>query len=368
MRSLPLRIRLLAVFLLGISAVCHAAFTPPPDSIPRKKRYAVVPLPLLFYTPETRFGFGASVFCTFNFKNDSAFAPRSNVSLLFAYTLNKQIMSSLPFNLFLKNREYQVYGELTYNKYFFNFYGVGNDQPPGFVERFGYELPRIRLTAVKRIAPRFYLGPRYAYDKFSLFDLDTSGQLIKGEIPGSRGGTVSGFGLVALYDSRDNVYSPSRGFWGELVVYHDDPLTGSSFNYTRITLDVCKYFSYKKNIFALNAYTLYSDAELPFFQMAALGGSRRMRGFYEGRYRGNNALVFQAEYRRQLIGILGFTVFADIGQVAHRYDAFHPDNWRYTYGVGLRLMSDKIQKINLRIDIGVGNNKLLPYFTIGEAF
>ena len=236
------------------------------------------------------------------------------------------------------------------------------------MERYGVEYPRLRITALKKVADHFYAGLRYAYDKFSLFNLAAGGELIKKNIPGSTGGTVSGFGGVMLYDSRNNIFYPTRGLWGEVVVYHDDPLTGSSYNYMRITADLTKYISYQKNTLALNAYTLYSNTDLPFFQMGLLGGPKRMRGFYEGRYRDNNAIVFQAEYRRKLFWLLGFTLFADIGQVAPRYDAFNNQSWRYTYGAGLRLMLDKTQKINLRIDVAVGNNALLPYFTIGEAF
>lgn len=353
--------------LLGCSLM-QAQLRLRPDSLHEKKRRTLFAVPVIFYTPETRFGFGASGFMYFNFKNDSAFAPKSSLSLGAAYTQNKQFLSSLPFNLFIKNRQYQVYGELTYNKFFYNFYGVGNEQSPSFVERYGVEFPRIRLTVLKKVLPKFYLGLRYAFDKFSLFNLDTTAQLAKGTIPGSKGGMVSGFGLVGLYDSRDKVFYPSRGMWTEVVIYHDDPATGSSFNYTRIAVDICKYLSYRKNILALNAYSIFSNTDVPFFQMGQLGGQRRMRGFYEGRYRDNNALVFQAEYRRHLIWLLGFTVFADAGQVAHRYCEFNSKDWRYTYGAGIRLMSDQAQKINLRVDFGIGNHKLLPYFTVGEAF
>jgi len=325
-------------------------------------------LPVVFYTPETRFGFGASGLWFFNFKNDSASTPRSSVSLGLAYTQNKQVLSYLPFNLFLKNRAYQLYGEIDYNKFFYNFYGVGNDQQPNYVERYGVEFPRLRITALKKLAPHFYAGLRYAFDKFSLFKLDAAGQLAQGTIPGSKGGFVSGFGVVTMYDSRDFVYYPSKGMWAELVVYHDDPATGSSFQYTRIAFDFSKYFHYKKNILALNAYSIYSNTDAPFFQMGLLGGQKKMRGFYEGRYRDNNVMIFQAEYRRHLFWLLGITVFGDVGQVAHRYDSFNAKDWRYTYGAGIRLMLDEKQKINLRIDFAVGNQKMLPYFTIAEAF
>ncbi len=344
------------------------AVTEPVDSSNAKRRILLTGIPILFYTPETRFGFGAAGVCIFNFKSDSLLAPRSSVNLGFTYTQNKQILFYLPYTLFIRNRSYQLYGELAYNRYTYNFYGVGNEQPKNFVEKYGVEFPRLRITALKKVSRHFYAGLRYAYDQFSLFGLDSTGQLYKKDIPGSTGGTVSGFGVVGLYDSRDYIFYPSKGFWGELVIYRDDHLTGSSFNYTRIAFDLSRYFHYRDNILALNLYTLYSDSDLPFFQMGVLGGQKKMRGFYEGRYRDNNVLVFQAEYRRHLFWQLGFTLFGDIGQVASRYDRFNANDWRYTYGAGLRLMIDKAQRINLRVDIGIGNNKVLPYFTIGEAF
>lgn len=355
-------ITFLVIVMFGLNGISQT------DSVKPKKRYNISGFPVLFYTPETRFGFGAAGICTFNFKKDSINASRSSFNLGFAYTQNKQILFYLPYFLFFKNRTYQVYGELGYNKYFYNFYGVGNQQAKDFVEVYGVEFPRLRITGLKKLANHFYGGLRYAYDKFSLFDLDSTGQLIKKDIPGSKGGIVSGVGVVSVYDSRDYIFYPSKGIYGELVVYRDDKITGSTFNYTRIALDVVKYFSYKENILALNLYTIYSDSDLPFFQMGILGGQKKMRGFYEGRYRDNNLLVFQAEYRRHLFWMLGLTVFADAGQVAKRYDAFNDKNWRYTYGAGLRLTLDKAQKINLRIDAAVGDNKILPYFTIGEAF
>lgn len=338
------------------------------DSLPAKKRYLVTGFPVAFYTPETRFGGGAAGICLFNFRSDSLNAPYSSLSLGFAVTQNKQVLFNLPFALFIKNRFYQVYGELAYNRYNYNFYGVGNNQPSNFVERYGVEYPRLRLTGLRKMTKSLFAGLRYAYDNVTLSRLDPAGQLIGGDIPGSRGGVVSGLGLVLMFDTRDNVFYPSRGWWSELVIYRDSPLTGSSFNYTRIAFDVCRYFSYKNTILALNAYSIYSDQDLPFFQMGTLGGIKKMRGFYEGRYRDNNVLVFQAEIRQHLFWRLGATVFGDVGQVAARYDAFNAQHWRYTYGAGLRCMFDKIQKINLRLDVAVGNGKLLPYFTVMEAF
>jgi hypothetical protein len=102
--------------------------------------------------------------------------------------------------------------------------------------------------------------------------------------------------------------------------------------------------------------------------MGMLGGSKKMRGFYEGRYRDNNLVLLQAEYRRKIFWWLGFTVFASAGEVAHRADAFSSRFIRYTYGSGLRLTFDDAQRLHLRIDAAAGDGKVRGYFTIGEAF
>ena len=338
------------------------------DSTASKKRVFVTGFPLVYYTPETRFAFGLSSLCLFSWKNDTANSYRSTISLSAIYTQNKQALFTLPYNIFTKNKKYWLYGELTYNRFNYNFYGVGNNVPMSFVERYGVSFPRIRLSVLKKVRPKLYLGLRYAYDNVKVFDVDSSGLLITKTIEGSSGGVVSGFGGIVIYDSRDQLFYPTKGSWTETVFYHDNPATGSSFTYNRITFDFVKYLHLNKNIFAINFYTLYSNTDLPFFQMAGLGGVRRMRGFYESRYRDNNAIVVQAEYRRLIWGPLGITVFAAVGEVAERYSKFNGKNSKLTGGAGLRCRIDKAQNVFLRLDFAYGNAKVLPYFTIAEAF
>lgn len=333
-----------------------------------QKNVFVTGFPLLYYTPETRFAFGLSGLCIFKFKNDTNLNNRSSVNISAIYTQNKQALFTLPYAIFSKDSKYRFYGEVTYNNFNYNFYGVGNRVPHDFVERYGVSFPRFRFSGLRRVSKHLFVGVRYAYDKFRLFNLDTNGLLIKGSIKGSTGGTVSGFGAIALFDSRNALFFSTKGCWAEFVFYHDDPITGSSFNYNRVTLDVVKYFHFSKHVFALNAYSLFANTDLPFFQMAGLGGTRRMRGFYESRYRNNNAIVIQAEYRRVVWGPLGFSVFASVGQIAERYTAFTGRDFKCTGGLGLRCRVDKKQNLFLRFDLAYGNKSILPYLTIAEPF
>lgn len=322
--------------------------------------------PVLFYTPETRIGFGATGVATFNFKTDSIGAQQSRVNLIAVYTQNKQVLLYLPYLLFFKNRTYQSGGEVGYYNFNYIFYGIGNSSSNQ--EIFFLKYPRIRFSFLRKIQKKFYAGVKYSYDNVTLFDLDSAGSLIKGEIAGSKGGIVSGFGLSGIYDSRDNLFFPSKGTYLEVTGLLSDEFLKSNFNFIKLTTDISKYFHYKKSVFALNAYAVFTNGNVPFYQMGLLGGQNRMRGFYEGRYRDNQLVLLQGEYRQMVYKRFGVAVFGNIGQVAHQWNLINNANWLFTYGAGLRFQLDKVQKINLRIDIATDNKKLLPYFTIGEAF
>lgn len=332
-----------------------------------KNRPIIAAVPLIFYTPETRWGFGASGAAVFNWKSDTLRARSSTLNAGMAVTLNRQMFFVVPFHLFLKNASHQLYGEVAYNRYYYNFYGTGNKTPDDHVERYGLEFPRIRLTWLKKLAGSFYAGPRLVYDSFTLYEISPSGLFASGQVKGAEGGTVLGPAAVFMYDDRDLIFYPRSGSWTELVYFRNMAPGSAVFN--RVAFDHSRYISWHpKKILALNLYAIYSPDDLPFYQMGMLGGAKKMRGFYEGRYRDNNVVLAQAEYRRWITGIVGVTVFASAGQVAPRVNLFHHSHWRYTCGAGVRLRIDKERNLNLRMDAAWGNGRILSYFTVGEAF
>jgi len=109
----------------------------------------------------------------------------------------------------------------------------------------------------------------------------------------------------------------------------------------------------------------------PFQSLSLLGDSGKqnlMRGYYRGRYRDKNIIVFQTEYRIPLWWRFGAVAFIGVGNVASAFDMFKIKTVKYSYGAGLRFQLDDKEKINLRIDIGFGKETSGFYFTIGEAF
>jgi outer membrane translocation and assembly module TamA len=110
------------------------------------------------------------------------------------------------------------------------------------------------------------------------------------------------------------------------------------------------------------------EGEVPFTQLSYLGGGNIMRGFYAGRYRDNDLVAAQAEYRRPIWRNWGIVLFAGVGKVGKSLDDLHVKDMQHSLGFGFRRTISKQQKINLRMDVGYGNGQCNFYINIGEAF
>jgi hypothetical protein len=94
-----------------------------------------------------------------------------------------------------------------------------------------------------------------------------------------------------------------------------------------------------------------------------------MRGYFQGRYRDKFYAMLQVEYRQYFTKRFGFVVFGGLGDVASELIEYDFGSLKYSYGGGLRFLFNKKQKINLRMDIGFGQDgNRGVYFGIEEAF
>jgi outer membrane protein assembly factor BamA len=340
-------------------------------------RLKTIVLPAPFYTPDTRWGIGVAGLTTFNFKQDSLGARRSSVTIGVAYTQLNQFLLYFPFQLFPENQRYWISGEVGYYKYVFNYFGTGNRIRQDNIEQFGSEyiekydarFPRMRLNVSRKVRPGLYVGLRYVFDDFTFTKRDPDGLLIRDDITGSNGGRVSGGGAIVNYDTRNSLFFPSEGWVVEGQLYVEGAYTGSDFRYQRIAIDAAKYYKMGKNgVLAFNGVVSVAAGEVPFHQMPVIGGTKKMRGYFEGAYRDENLLMVQGEYRFPLFWRLGGVVFGGVGEVSDQPGRWTLDAIRYNYGAGARLMLDKAQHINLRLDFGIGYRSTGFYLTIGEAF
>jgi outer membrane translocation and assembly module TamA len=109
--------------------------------------------------------------------------------------------------------------------------------------------------------------------------------------------------------------------------------------------------------------------DVPYFKLPRLGGDKMMRGYYFGRYRDNVYYMGQVEYRKQIADRFYLVAFFGLGRVSDKFKNVTLKNLHPTYGLGLRFVLDVMEKLNIRLDIGFGDNGTSGvYFNAEEAF
>ncbi|MGF7215561.1 outer membrane protein assembly factor BamA [Spirosoma lacussanchae] len=355
-----------------------------PDSTQKstpQKAFSLFPIPVVYYTPETRFAFGAALSATFRFRRDHRQVladtgqttltdpdrPRpSNVQFIGAYTQNQQILLYSPFQIFYDQNRYYIYGEAGYYRYTYNFYGLGLRETPA--ETYGVDFPRIRLNAFRRVRPNLYAGLRYEYEKYTITSVEPDGLLATGTVPGGLGSRISGLGLGLLYDTRNTIFYPDRGIFANISYLGHGRAVGSEFSYNRYVADVSLYYSLtRRAILAVNSVVSLTGGTAPFNALSLLGSGKRLRGYYEGRYRDENMALLQTELRLNVWKRLGAVVFGGVGILGDSNEFLRPGAPKVAAGAGLRGRINA-DGLNVRVDYGVGNRSTGLYVTIGEAF
>lgn len=353
---------LLTVFLYVIIAINGLA----QDSIVLNNEKTIITkvLPLVFYTPETRWGFGgASVFTG---KLDSL-SKASQMQLGFAYTQNKQWLFYLPFQLWLQQNKYYVSGEFGYYLYSYFYYGIGNKYDASVEELYKVNYPRIRVNVQQRINKSAYLGITTSYDNWDIIETKTNGLLADESTPGNQGGAVFYAGPMFTIDKRNQLFFPTAGYRLQTSIVYNLPQF-SNFEFTRFSIDWTSYNAIKKHVFVLNMGAEIGVGNIPFNELGMLGGTKRLRGMYLGRFRDKTVSYAQAEFRTNTWKRFGGVAFAGLGLVGSKSNDFTTKNLRTTYGAGIRYILDTKNHINIRFDAGFGEGSSGFYVTVGEAF
>ncbi len=357
--------------LLGILLVyfnCSAQNTIPKiDTTHLLKKFRFLAFPAVSYAPETRIAFGIAGIALFRLGNDVKNTAPSQIGLGLGYTQNNQELFYMPFQVYTNRNMYNIYGEAGYYKYNYYYYGIGTHEIPR--ELYSANYPRIKISVLRKWLPHYYAGIRYQYENYQIVQTVPGGELASGTIPGSQGSITGGLGIVQIIDKRDTVLYPTKGYWMELALMFNTTSLGSTNNYQQYSYDVTYYKRvYKNVVWANELFTKYLNGIAPFEQYAFLGGNKKLRGFYEGRYRDKHELILQTEFRSQLYKRFGAAVFGGAGFLGGDGEYVRFNLPKFAYGAGLRYVVNKNDHLNLRLDYAIGNGEGQFYATFGEAF
>ncbi|HQR38889.1 MAG TPA: BamA/TamA family outer membrane protein [Blastocatellia bacterium] len=211
--------------------------------------------------------------------------------------------------------------------------------------------------------------------------------------PGLDGGSrILEYGVGVEYDARDDSRGLTRGayLFGRLGTADglDKANTFSDFGWLVAEVDGRAYVPLggDRTSFAVRGTVDVQDpkggSQIPFYDMAYLGGRRHLRGFNTYRFRGNSAVLFSAELRRTVWAqeeTKGVDVFAfnDSGAVwgdnrsttnptVLENDELRGRNWRFGFGGGVQYRYSK--DVAVRIELAQSNEKTAFYFSISRGF
>jgi outer membrane protein assembly factor BamA len=325
--------------------------------------------PYAYYTPETQLAFGAGGIFIFYTAADSILLP-SKIGFGGFYSTNNQYKVSInPAIYFIRNNLY-LQLPVSFGHFVDKFWGIGNDTPETGKEN--YTLDLFSASFVIQAPPILFAADRsginFIYENAEIVDKMENVLLSGDEVPGSNGGKLFGIGYDLTWETRNNIFFPTSGGYQyiRLVVYPDF----SNFVFYTLELDTRHYGSFSPNhVLAGQFYIAATAGETPFYKLPALGGQQKMRGYFKGRYRDKIYTTFQLEYRQYFWWRLGFVVFGGVGEVAPDLLSFRFRELKPSYGAGLRFLFNKEQRVNLRVDLGFGEdgNRGI-YFGIEEAF
>jgi outer membrane protein assembly factor BamA len=363
--------------------VLQSVFKEDPDHISNEesdstKRFTLNAYPYVFYTPETKLAFGAGGILLFYTKKSRLFHEEENMEKLKPskigfggyYSTNNQYKITIDPKLYFFHNK--IYFELPTSYGFFvnKYWGIGDDTPNR--DSVSYSQQSFTTSFAVQVPPLLFMADRtgliLAYQNIEIVDKMGNELLLNDSLPGSNGATQIGLGTDLVWDSRDNIFFPNSGLYQYVKLMFYPGV--SEYVYSSLELDAKGFWSFAPDhVFALNMYVQTMVGDTPFYNLPSVGGPKRMRGYFYGRYRDNFYGMMQAEYRQYFWKRLGFVVFGGAGNVSHNILEYNFSDLKYSYGAGLRFLFNEKERVNLRMDIGFGNdgNRGI-YFGIQEAF
>jgi outer membrane protein assembly factor BamA len=361
---------LISLALLSLKGFC-SSIEEMKKSEAEPKKFSWIVLPVIFYTPETHWAGGVGGLFAFRPAERNVNTRPSSIYFAVIDTQLKQFSVEIKPEIYLNKEAYLLTAYLVLKKYPCKFYGIGNDTPKSLEKNYTPRTNSLELTLQKKIFPkeRLYAGIDYQYERTKILKVDKDRLLALRDILGSQGGTVSGLGFVLNWDSRDNIFSTTKGNYWQVLTYFNSRTLGSDFNYNSVKADLRSFVPlFSSHVLALQGYAEIKTGHPPFYQLAKLGGEVSMRGYYLGRYRDKILMTFQAEYRIPAWWRFGLVGFAGVGDVASKFAKFKLADFKYSVGAGLRFLLDPTEGTCLRADFGFGKGTSGFYFTAGQAF
>ena len=193
------------------------------------------------------------------------------------------------------------------------------------------------------------------------------------------GGTLTSLQLGWTRDTRNIIASPSSGMYTSLTFEQAGSFLGGNTTFSKLMAEQRYYRKLSKksrDVLALRIMGGTTLGNLPLFESYSVGGANTLRGYEEDRFRGENMLLANLEYRRPIGDRLTAVLFVDAGDafggefrtVVPGFSIPADDESFYGHigaGLGLRVVTPLGP---IRLDYGWGDDGGQAHFSFGHTF
>jgi outer membrane protein assembly factor BamA len=176
---------------------------------------------------------------------------------------------------------------------------------------------------------------------------------------------------VYTHDTRDNIYTTTKGEMGQLTT--DVAGFGGDFAFNKWTAEGRDFIPVGPGTLALRARLGLATGHVPIYEEYLYGGAQSIRGIPEDQIFGTHSYLSNVEYRYRLNKMIGFTAFMDSGWAG---DSFSSMDNATSLGLGIRVKLSFLGNQAVRLDYGWPVNGAPPgssgnghgTFFLGEMF
>lgn len=318
------------------------------------------------YSTDTKLGIGLVAAGLYRANANDTLLPPSNVSLFGDVSTVGFYMLGIRGTHIFPQDKYRA----DYTIYFYSFpckfWGMGYDMGDDDSNKSDMKRWQARFKAsfLFHLGDNLYLGPMVSYDYVIGRRIERP-ELLNGM---DQHTWNIGAGFSAVYDTRDVLTYPHRGFYINLSQCFRPRFMGNDYAFSTTELQVDAYQRvWKGAILAEDFRTMLNFGNPSWGMMALLGNSNSMRGYYEGRYRDKHKMEAQMELRQHVWKRNSLTTWVGAGTVFHKFSEMRSRHILPNFGIGYRWEFKK--NVNVRLDYGFGKAGQTGFlFSINEAF
>lgn len=326
--------------------------------------------PTVAFSPETSWELGFSSLLLYYARRDTS-NRLSEISAFTFLTLRQQYGAWFDHFLYSDKDRWFFLGRLRFQRFPLAYFGIGPQASEADKQTINANYILIRERVLRKVRRNFFVGLETDFQQVSRVTIDEGNSSLPPP-PGAAGSRNVGLGVGLVYDNRHNVLNVRDGLFAEAAWLQYGRGIGSDFNFRTLNIDT-RFFKPmgRQQVLAAQVYGQFMTGQVPFNQLALIGGESLMRGYYLGRFRDKNMLVAQAEYRFLPFPFsrrLGGAVFASAGAVAPSVGAFSMRHVLPAGGAGLRYLLFPKKDIFVRLDLAFTREGANFYIFTGEAF